>query len=144
MVGFSVNLAMICIFCFVAGLGIGADLPAIGSIFIEFCPPDKRWRMTLLNCADSIGGVTVALYAFIYASVDLDEQWRWVTLTVTAVAIISSITRIGLIETPKFYISIHQYEKASQVLKKVAEINASVHSETSFLQSREMSMMNSS
>ena len=100
--------------------------------------------MTLLNCADSIGGVTVALYAFIYASVDLDEQWRWVTLTVTAVAIISSITRIGLIETPKFYISIHQYEKASQVLKKVAEINASVHSETSFLQSREMSMMNSS
>ena len=141
MVGFSVNLAMICIFCFVAGLGIGADLPAIGSIFIEFCPPDKRWRMTLLNCADAIGGVMVPLYAFIYASVDLNDQWRWVTFTVTVVAIISLITRIGLIETPKFYISVHQYEKAGQVLKNLAEINASVHSDYSFLPSRRMSMI---
>ena len=143
MIGFSVNLAMMCVFCFIAGLGIGGDLTALGSIFIEFCPPDKRWRLTLLNSICAIGGVLVPLYAFIFAVINTPSQWRWVTLTVVVVEIISLVTRIRMIETPKFYISIHQYEKASEVLGKVAEINSLENTNYSFLGPKPMGRLNS-
>ena len=64
------------------------------------------------------------LYAFVFAAAHTSESWRWVTLTVVAVDIISYIVRMYIMETPKFYISVHKYNEASAVLNKVAQINS--------------------
>lgn len=67
----SVDLAMLLIFCFIAGIGIGGDIPVDGSVFIEFCPAADRWRMVALSAVCAMGAVIVPLFAYIFVVADL-------------------------------------------------------------------------
>jgi MFS family permease len=120
---FSVNLAMICIFSFLAGCGIGGDLVTIGSVFIEFCPPSKSWRFTLLNAVCAIGGVIVPVIAYLYTIAGTPDMWRWVTLTNGALNFLSWTVRFYVFETPKYLISAGNSKEAERILKAVAKIN---------------------
>jgi putative MFS transporter len=96
---------MLDVFSFIAGCGIGGDLVTIGSVFIEFCPPCKSWRFTLLNAICAIGGVLIPLLAFAYSASGTPQGWRWVTLTFGAINLIAWALRFFMYETPKFLIS---------------------------------------
>lgn len=66
----SVDLAMLLIFCFIAGIGIGGDIPVDGAVFIEFCPNSERWRMVAINAVCCMGAVLIPLFAYIFVVSD--------------------------------------------------------------------------
>lgn len=119
----SVNLPMLLVFCFFAGVGIGGDVPVDGAVFIEFCPVAYRNTMVALSAVCAMGAVIIPLFAYIFVVADLPDVWKLVTAINCVFNLLFWLPRLWVKETPKFLATKGRWDEAEEVLRQVARIN---------------------
>lgn len=101
-----------------AGVAIGADMPASSAIITEFSPRSRRGTLNAITqpywLAGSFIGALVSL--LIYHLTGL-QGWRWILASGLIPAVIVLILRRGVPETPRWLLSQGRYDEAQTVLK---------------------------
>jgi putative MFS transporter len=114
---FATNMLMLTILRGLIGIGLGAEIVVGFATFSEFVPAKSRgkWSSTLSlvgNCAPPVTTVIAYLVMPIFG-------WRAMFVIVGVAALIIWVLRHGLPESPRWYESRGDLEKADAILSKV-------------------------
>lgn len=115
------NLAMICSAFFLLGFGAGGDLVITAWIFLENCPPSKRWLLTLLGGFWIFG--SIVLCAFAWGLAVYGYVWRKLAFLWVFTEVIAILSRCRVKETPKFLAIWGRKEELEALLLYIAEWN---------------------
>ncbi len=97
----STGLAMLIIFRFIVGLGLGAELPVASTLVSEFAPRRIRGRVVVaLESFWAVGWLAAATIGFFV--VPNPNGWRWALALGAVPAAYSLIIRFGLPESVRF------------------------------------------
>lgn len=112
---------------FLAGFGLGAELPVASTYVSEFAPPRIRGRIiVLLEGFWAIGWILAALIGFLVIPGNPDG-WRWALLIGAVPAVYAAIIRFGLPESVRFLESRGRFAEAERVVRDF-EVSAGVAS----------------
>mmetsp|Transcript_20029 Transcript_20029/g.57512 ORF Transcript_20029/g.57512 Transcript_20029/m.57512 type:complete len:535 (-) Transcript_20029:32-1636(-) len=118
----SPTAGVMCLFRFLAGLGIGAVLSSLITLATELSPPAHRgWYITLVGGFWTLGAIFVAVLA--YALFELnDYSWRIFALIAAAPTFVGGVL-VWLVvpESPRFLALHGQYERAARICNEVAD-----------------------
>lgn len=112
------SVAMLIALRFLAGLGLGGELPVASTLVSEFSPAKRRGAMVvLLESFWAYGSVLAALIGFLVI-----PTWGWrVALLIGALpAFYVFVVRRGLPESPRFLASRGRHVEAAAVVEQVA------------------------
>jgi MFS transporter, putative metabolite:H+ symporter len=121
---FSPNATMLIVSRFLAGLGIGAELPLVDAYLSELLPSRLRgrytaWAYTLgfvgIPAAGFLGRVLVPLEPFGV------EGWRWMFVTGSLGAIIVWLLRTRLPESPRWLVSVGRDVEAEAIVARMEQ-----------------------
>ena len=119
---FSVNAPMLIVSRFLAGIGIGAELPLVDAYLSELLPPKVRGRYTALAytlgfvgvpAAGLLGRVLVPLEPFGIAG------WRWLFVAGSLGAVIVWFVRRRLPESPRWLESAGRIREAEAIVTQM-------------------------
>lgn len=97
----STGLAMLIVFRFIVGLGLGAELPVASTLVSEFAPRRIRGRVVVaLESFWAVGWLAAATIGFFV--VPNPNGWRWALALGAVPAAYSLIIRFGLPESVRF------------------------------------------
>ncbi|HZW56835.1 MAG TPA: MFS transporter [Nitrososphaerales archaeon] len=113
---FSQNILQLIIFRFLLGIGIGADYPISASYIAEFVSSKHRGRLIASVFAFQGLGILAAVGISILLIPTGPGAWRWMLLSGVFPALIALTLRTRMPETPRWYLSHGQPEKAKRVL----------------------------
>lgn len=103
---------------FLAGLGLGAELPVASTYVSEFAPARIRGRVVvLLEAFWAVGWVLAALVGFLVIPGHPDG-WRWALLIGAVPAIWAAAVRFGLPESVRFLESRGRVDEAERVVRE--------------------------
>jgi MFS family permease len=122
----SVNVAMLTVFRFITGIGLGADLNLVSSYVSEFAPPRVRGRITVYTFLIGILGqsVTPFIALLLIPASDVGPGWRYLFVIGGIIAVIALALRFELPESPRWLVQRKKnYAKAEAVLERM-ETNA--------------------
>ena len=113
---------MVAAFLFVLGIGESGEVPIGGTVFFEFCPPGKRFYMTMLSLFFGVGSTTIAVLALCVALLNNTYiyDWRFIVAFGFICEAVSLIFRYFMIETPAFHISKGNFENAESILNIIS------------------------
>jgi predicted phosphate transport protein (TIGR00153 family) len=114
----SQNAIELIIFRFLLGIGIGADYPISASYITEFVSSKHRGRLIASVFSFQGFGILSAVGVSIALIGTGPEAWRWMLLSGVVPAIIALTLRTQMPETPRWYLSHGQTEKAKEVMSK--------------------------
>ncbi|OMJ76984.1 hypothetical protein SteCoe_23532 [Stentor coeruleus] len=119
---FSPNYYVISAALTIIGVGMAGEISLAGTVFYEFCPPSKRWYMTLMSLFLSFGSISAALVAFLVSLFNKTGFYNWrIIVGVGAVLeILSMIFRFFMHETPAFLITQNKQSAADNILNIVS------------------------
>ena len=112
----------------VLGFGVDGELAVGCTVFSEFCPPKKLWMLNLLGGFWGLGGglaVLVGLTVF-YANNTSVEDWRVMMFVYFLIELVAVGFRVFMDETPAYYLSTGNEEKAQNIIRKIALKNNKV------------------
>ena len=121
---FSTNATMLIVSRFLAGLGIGAELPLVDAYLSELLPSRLRgrytaWAYTLgfvgIPAAGLLGRVLVPLEPFGV------EGWRWMFVTGSLGAIVVWLLRTRLPESPRWLASVGREVEAEAIVARMEQ-----------------------
>jgi MFS transporter, putative metabolite:H+ symporter len=121
---FSTNATMLIASRFLAGLGIGAELPLVDAYLSELLPSRLRgrytaWAYTLgfvgIPAAGLLGRVLVPLEPFGV------EGWRWMFVTGSLGAIVVWLLRTRLPESPRWLASVGREVEAEAIVARMEQ-----------------------
>ena len=116
---FSPNYIVFAGLRFVAGIGLGAEVPLAFSYAAEFSP--KRIRGRMMAFTHFIGGACSWPCAILFVLLVRDQiGWRGVFATIGVLALCVFVARIGLPESPRWLAT---HGKGDQALKILANMN---------------------
>jgi len=119
---FSTNATMLIVTRFLAGVGIGAELPLVDAYLGELLPSRLRgrytaWAYTLgfmgIPAAGLLGRVLVPLEPFGIAG------WRWLFVAGSLGAVIAWLLRMRLPESPRWLASVGRVAEADAILARM-------------------------
>jgi putative MFS transporter len=119
---FSTNATMLIVTRFLAGLGIGAELPLVDTYLGELLPARRRgrytaWAYTLgftgIPAAGLLGRVLVPIAPFGIAG------WRWLFVAGSLGAVIVWVLRARLPESPRWLASVGRVAEADEILARM-------------------------
>ncbi len=97
----STGLAVLIVFRFIVGLGLGAELPVASTLVSEFAPRRIRGRIVVaLESFWAVGWLAAATIG--YFVVPGDNGWRWALALGAIPAAYSIVVRLGLPESVRF------------------------------------------
>lgn len=103
------------------GFGVGGTLPVDYSIFAEYLPTQKRGRyLVLLEAFWAIGAIAAAGLAWLIVP---RLGWRWLLAVSALPGLIIFFIRRSIPESPRYWMVRGEAERATQVLRHVAEQN---------------------
>ena len=116
---FATNAAMLIATRFVAGIGIGAELPLVDAYLSEFLPPRHRGRYTAI--AYTVGFVGVPAVGFLARALVPRQPlgidgWRWVFVAGSVGGAIIWWLRRRLPESPRWLESQGRFDEADAVV----------------------------
>jgi len=119
---FASNAAMLIATRFVAGIGIGAELPLVDAYLSEFLPPRHRGRYTAV--AYTVGFIGVPAVGFLARALVPRQPfgidgWRWVFVAGSAGGAIIWWLRRRLPESPRWLESQGRFAEADAVVAKL-------------------------
>lgn len=119
---FSPNFFIVTIALSLLGFGMAGELTLGGTVFCEFCPPSKRYYMTLLSLFISIGSIAVTLVALLVSLLNTSEiyNWRIIVAIGVLIEISAMIFRFFMDETPAFLISQNRQIEADNLLNIIS------------------------
>lgn len=121
MAAFSPNTVSLVIFRFLAGVGLGAELPLSDSYLSEMLPASKRGRFTAW--AYTFGFVAVPIVGFLsrilvpMSPFGIDG-WRWIFIIGSLGAVIVWALRRGIPESPRWLYEKGRYQEAHQIVSQ--------------------------
>src|SRR5439155_2302645 len=119
---FSTDVWMLVICRFIAGIGIGAELPLADAYLADLLPARARgrataWAYTLGFCGvPAAGFLARALVGHTPLGV---EGWRWLFVIGALGAAIVWALRTGLPESPRWLISQNRHDEAEEVIRRL-------------------------
>jgi len=114
------SVAALLVFRFVAGFGLGAELPVASTYMSEFAPRRIRGRViVLLEAFWAVGWFVQALIGAYIVPLGPDG-WRWALLIGAAPAFYAAFVRFGMPESVRFLLSHGRHEEAARVVGSFA------------------------
>ncbi|QFQ01782.1 Putative niacin/nicotinamide transporter NaiP [Corynebacterium urogenitale] len=111
------SLAVLMIFRFIVGLGLGAELPVASTLISEFSPRTVRGRMVvLLEAFWAIGWILAAIIGTFVVSAS-DNGWRWALALGCIPALYSVVVRWGMPESVRYLESRGRHEEAESAVR---------------------------
>ncbi|GAA1315894.1 MFS transporter [Leucobacter albus] len=96
------GLALLLIFRFVVGLGLGAELPVASTYVSEFAPARIRGRIiVILEAFWAVGWTASAIIGYFVVPAS-ENGWRWAFVIGAVPAIYALVVRLGLPESPRW------------------------------------------
>ncbi|OMJ86071.1 hypothetical protein SteCoe_12509 [Stentor coeruleus] len=119
---FSPNFYLVAIALSLLGFGMAGELTLGGTVFCEFCPPSKRYYMTLLSLFISIGAIAVTLVALLVSLINTSKFYNWRIIVAIGVAIEICVMffRFFMNETPAFLVSQNRQIEADRILNAIS------------------------
>lgn len=113
----STSLAMLLIFRFVVGLGLGAELPVASTLMSEFAPARIRGRLVvILEGFWAVGWIAAACIGTFVVTAS-DNGWRWALAIGILPALYSLVIRWGTPESVRYLESRGEHEKALKIFR---------------------------
>ncbi|WP_345713654.1 MFS transporter [Kineococcus glutinatus] len=118
------SVAVLMLFRFVIGLGLGAELPVASTLVSEFAPARIRGRVVvLLEAFWAVGWILAALIGTFVVGAG-DDGWRWGFALGAVPAVYAVVVRRGLPESVRFLESKGRTEEAEAVVRQFEEAAA--------------------
>lgn len=115
------SLAVLMVFRFIVGLGLGAELPVASTLISEFSPRKVRGRMVvLLEAFWALGWIMAAVIGTFVVSAS-DDGWRWALALGCLPAIYSVVVRWGMPESVRYLEQQGRHEEAEQAVRSFEE-----------------------
>ncbi|MHA6526023.1 MFS transporter [Tessaracoccus sp. G1721] len=112
----STGLAMLIVFRFIVGLGLGAELPVASTLVSEFAPRRIRGRVVVaLESFWAVGWLAAATVGFFV--VPNQNGWRWALALGAVPAAYSLIVRFGLPESVRFLEGKGRHAQAEAIVR---------------------------
>src|SRR5690606_34602730 len=109
------SVAALLVFRFIAGFGLGAELPVASTYMSEFAPRRIRGRViVLLEAFWAVGWFAQALIGAYIVPLGPDG-WRWALLIGAAPAFYAAFVRFGMPESVRFLLSRGRRDEAAAV-----------------------------
>ena len=107
---------------FTLGISMGGELILATTVFCEFCPPSKRYYLTMLSLFFSLGAILITFTALIVSITNKTNiyNWRIIVGSGCIIEMLLFIFRFYLPETPAFYISKGNIKGAEKVLNIIS------------------------
>jgi putative MFS transporter len=105
---FSPNVWMLASCYIIVGFGLGGSYAVDGNVFLEYCPPNKQYILTSLSSLSSLGSCLPPALSLIYLSLNTPYEWQLLQGSIGLIALIISIPRFWIQETPAFLLSKHR------------------------------------
>ncbi len=113
------NFALLLLFRFLTGLGLGGELPAASTLVSEFSPTKIRGRMVVyLESFWAWGWIIAALIAYLLIPV---YGWRIGFLLGGVPAIYAAYLRKGIPESPRYLEQKGQLKEADEIVSKMEQ-----------------------
>lgn len=114
----STSLAMLLVFRFIVGLGLGAELPVASTLVSEFSPARIRGRTVVI--LEAFWAVGWLLAAIIGATVvaGSEQGWRWALALGLVPALYAAVIRWGLPESVRFLQGKGKQQEAERIVKE--------------------------
>jgi len=114
------SVAALLVFRFVAGFGLGAELPVASTYMSEFAPTRIRGRViVLLEAFWAVGWFLQALVGAYVVPLGPDG-WRWALLIGAAPAFYAAFVRFGMPESVRFLLSRGRRDEAERIVASFA------------------------
>jgi putative MFS transporter len=118
---FSTNIWMLVICRFIAGIGIGGELPLADAYLADLLP--ARWRGAATAWAYTVGFCGVPAAGFLARGLAGSSPlglagWRWLFIIGGVGAIIVWLLRAGLPESPRWLVAVGRTEDAEKVMQR--------------------------
>lgn len=117
---FSPNVWMLAGSYLITGFGIGGSFTVDGNVFLEYCPLEKQYLLTGISVLSAVGASIPAALALAFNSVSDFYRWRFIQGALGVIALLLSLPRFCIKETPTFLISRH---KLTLALELISDIN---------------------
>lgn len=119
---FSPNLEILVLFRFLAGIGIGAELPVCDAYLADLLPARVRGRMVAF--AYTVGFCGTPICGFLATSIATEtivgiDGWRWMFVIGGAGAVICWFLRFALPESPRWLERMGRHEEADAVVRSL-------------------------
>ncbi len=122
------GLALLLVFRFFVGLGLGAELPVASTYVSEFAPARMRGRLiVILEAFWAVGWTAAALIGY-FVIPGSDDGWRWAFAIGAVPAVYALIVRWGLPESARWLERRGRHDEADAVVRRF-EASASVTAE---------------
>lgn len=123
------GLALLLVFRFFVGLGLGAELPVASTYVSEFAPARMRGRLiVILEAFWAVGWTAAALIGY-FVIPGSDDGWRWAFAIGAVPAVYALIVRWGLPESARWLDRRGRHDEAEAVVRSF-EASASVTAES--------------
>lgn len=111
------SVAVLMVFRFLVGLGLGGELPVASTLVSEFSPRRVRGRMVVwLEAFWAVGWLAAAVIGtFVVA--EGDNGWRWGLALGAVPAVYAVVVRLGLPESVRFLESKGRVEEAEDIVR---------------------------
>lgn len=118
----SPNLETLVLFRFLAGIGIGAELPVCDAYLADLLPARVRGRMVAF--AYTVGFCGTPICGFLATGIATDtilgiDGWRWMFVIGGAGVVICWLLRFGLPESPRWLERMGRHEEADAVVRSL-------------------------
>lgn len=121
------SVAVLLVFRFIIGLGLGAELPVAVTLVSEYAPARIRGRVVVvLEAFWAVGWVLAALIGYFVVPAG-DDGWRWALAIGAVPAVYAVVVRRGLPESVRFLESrgrTREAEEAVRGFEAVAGVDA--------------------
>lgn len=119
---FSPNLEVLVLFRFLAGIGIGAELPVCDAYLADLMPARVRGRMVAF--AYTVGFIGTPLCGFLATGIATRtivgiDGWRWMFVIGAAGAVICWLLRFALPESPRWLERKGRHEEADAIVRSL-------------------------
>lgn len=112
------SVAVLLVFRFIAGLGLGAELPVASTYMSEFAPRRVRGRViVLLEAFWAVGWLLQAIIGTFIVPLGPDG-WRWALVIGAAPAVYSAVVRFGMPESVRYLLERGRRTEAETVVRR--------------------------
>ncbi|HEX3074925.1 MAG TPA: sugar porter family MFS transporter [Ignavibacteriales bacterium] len=115
--------AMLLVFRFIGGLGVGAASVMAPMYIAEIAPGHLRGRLVAIAQFNIVAGILIAFFSN-YLLVNIgDANWRWMFGVQAFPSILFLILLFFIPESPRWIVKKNLISKARQILQKVGSVN---------------------
>lgn len=122
---FAVHPFMMILGLFSLGFSMAGEVNLTSTIICEFCPPSKRYVLTLLSLFFSLGAILASVIAFVVELLNESEifSWRIIVGCLCVLQFGGLIGRMWIDETPVFLFESKKIKEAEETLNNIANHN---------------------